>query len=321
MKQIRKNLFFLLILVLLGCQTKKEADNKTEKTNDDTEFPSELIDFTLYQHNPVFSGTDTNTWDKNIRERGYILRQDSIYHLWYTGYNHDFANIKFLGYATSNNGINWTRYPDNPIYKESWVEDMQVIIYKGVFYMFAEGRNDIAHMLTSTDGIHWESKGDLDIRMTSGEAISSGPYGTPTIWHENNKWHLFYERNDAGIWLAVSTDLKLWKNVQDEPVITKGPEHYDQHAVAMNQVLKYEGKYYAYYHATSFKPWRDWTTNVAMSADLIHWKKYPQNPIVSGDKSSGILVFDGAQYRLYTMHPDVNIYFHNKMNLKRNNEK
>jgi len=43
---------------------------------------------------------------------------------------------------------------------------------------------------------------------------------------------------------------------------------------------------------------------------VYHWKKYPKNPIVSGgDKSSGILVHDGTQYRLYTMHPNVWVFF------------
>jgi hypothetical protein len=53
----------------------------------------------------------------------------------------------------------------------------------------------------------------------------------------------------------------------------------------------------------------EWTSNVAMSKDLIHWTKYPGNPIVKGDFSSPITVFDGKQFRLYTMHPSVCLYF------------
>ena len=45
------------------------------------------------------------------------------------------------------------------------------------------------------------------------------------------------------------------------------------------------------------------------SDDLIHWIKYPKNPIVQGDHSSPITVFDGKQYRLYTMHDEVYVYF------------
>jgi len=92
-------------------------------------------------------------------------------------------------------------------------------------------------------------------------------------------------------------------------VLSMGPEEYDKFAVAMNQVVKYNGLYYGYYHASAYKDWHEWSTNVAVSKDLIHWKKYPGNPIVGNNKSSGILVHDGKKYRLYTMHPEVNVYF------------
>ena len=32
-----------------------------------------------------------------------------------------------LGYATSPDGISWTRYKDNPVFVETWVEDIMVI--------------------------------------------------------------------------------------------------------------------------------------------------------------------------------------------------
>jgi sucrose-6-phosphate hydrolase SacC (GH32 family) len=273
------------------------------------DFPPELVAFTPYPGNPVFAGTGKDTWDRKIRERGYILHEEDGYHLWYTGYNEARSDLRMLGCAVSADGLTWTRCAGNPIFDKCWTEDMCVVKQGNTYHMFAEGRNDIAHLLTSKDRIHWEEQGSLDIRYTNGKPLSPGPYGTPTVWVEGPTWYLFYERGDLGIWLAKSTDRKVWTNVQDEPVIAMGPETYDRHAVALNQVIKYRGKYYGYYHGTGEKPWRDWNTNVAMSTDLVHWKKYPKNPIVTGDKSSGILVYDGRQYRLYTMHPDVRVYF------------
>lgn len=310
---MKKTNFWLLVLfaaLLFQCDQKKETNpEKKAETVIPVEFPTELIDFVPYEHNPVFAGGGADTWDKLIRERGYILRENGIYRMWYTGYNDSLSDARYLGYATSGDGLHWIRYPGNPLFSDSWVEDMQVIKHQGVYYMFAEGRNDIAHWMMSDDGIHWKNQGNLDIRNTSGAPLSPGPYGTPTVWIEDGRWYLFYERNDQGVWLAESADGRLWKNVQDDPVIAMGPEAYDKHGLAVNQIVKYKGRYYAYYHGTGFDPWRDWTTDVAMSTDLTHWKKYPGNPIVSGDKSSGILVNDGTQYRLYTMHPDVRVYF------------
>lgn len=289
---------FLAILSFLQCKT-RDTHN---------EFPNELVHFVSYDHNSIFSGTDTTTWDRHIRERGWILKEDNEYHMWYTGYTKEDSE-KHLGYAISADGINWKRYDSNPIYASGWIEDVCVIKSGDVYYMFSEGRGDTSHMLTSTDRIHWTEQGNLDIRQVNGSPIKPGPFGTPAVWNENGTWYLFYERNDLGIWLATSKDLKTWTNIQDEPVISMGPDGNDKFAVAMDQVIKYDGLYYGYYHASAFADWREWSTNVAMSVDLIHWKKYPGNPILKENKSSGIIVNDGKTYRLYTMHDKVNLHF------------
>ena len=304
---IRIFIAILPLTFLLSCQ--QTAQKQVIPATDS--FPAALVDFEPYPQNPVFAGSDTNTWDRKIRERGYILFEDSIYRMWYTGYASE-ASDRHLGYATSTDGFNWKRYSDKPIYDAGWVEDMCVIKNDGIYYMFAEGRDDIAHILSSPDGIQWEEKGNIDIRKANGEPIDKGAYGTPTVWFENNTWYLFYERGDLGVWLATSKDMNIWTNVQDDPVLALGPEAYDKYAVAMNQVIKYNGKYYGYYHASDTKEWKEWSVNIAVSDDLIHWKKYEHNPIMQHNRSSGIVVHNGNGYRLYTMHPDVNVFLEKK---------
>ena len=272
-------------------------------------FPKELVEWVPWEGNPVFTGTGKETWDRQIRERGYILREGDKWHLWYTGYNTGRSDKKLLGYATSTDGKHWTRHPDNPAFTESWVEDMCVVKHGDTYYMFAEGRDDIAHWLTSKDGVHWKDHGALDIRTTSGTPISPGPYGTPTVWVENSTWYLFYERGDRGVWLATSKDRKRWTNVQDDPVIALGPGDYDKHAIALNQIVRYRGRYYGVYHANADPKWKGpWTTCLVTSDDLVHWRKYRGNPIIRSNDSSGILVDDGTKFRLYTMHPEVKLW-------------
>ncbi len=270
------------------------------------EAPFGFDDWKPIAGNPVFAGTGRNTWDRKIRERGFILvGDDGTFHLWYTGYDRDNPDTMSLGHATSNDGTHWTRDPKNPIFTGLWVEDMCVVKPDGTYQMFAEGRNDIAHRLSSPDGVHWTDHGSLDIRKTDGTPISPGPYGTPTGWFENGTWYLFYERGDKGVWLATSRDLKTWTNVKDDPVLACGPESYDSEAVALNQIVKRGDYYYAFYHANAHRPWTDWTSNVARSHDLVHWQKYPGNPIIKNNCSSPIVVTTPQGDRLYTMHPDV----------------
>ena len=96
--------------------------------------------------------------------------------------------------------------------------------------------------------------------------------------------------------------MKVWTNVQDEPVLNRGPEPFDKHMIALNQVIKYKGRYYAVYHGLENKETKKWTTNLATTTDFIHWTKYPNNPIVPGNRSSGILVETDEGWTLYTMH-------------------
>jgi sucrose-6-phosphate hydrolase SacC (GH32 family) len=278
------------------------------------EFPAELVEFGPASAKALLAGTGTNTWDRMVRERGWIMHEDGRWHLWFTGYNPASTPARFLGYATSSDGLNWTRWPGNPLTTEGWVEDMCIIRRDNTYYMFAEGRDDIAHLLTSKDRLHWQEQGDLDIRQTDGQPISAGPRGTPSAWFENDTWWLLYERSDLAVFAATSKDLKTWTNVTDEPVIKCGPEAYDRHAVAVDQVIKHHGRYYAYYHASALPKWGEWSTCIAMSEDLVHWKKYPGNPILQVNPAmpgagSGTVVHDGMGWRLYTTHPDVRVYF------------
>jgi len=306
--------FLLASSLILSCRNKQRPVSGNDV---DQDFPRELVKFIPYEHNPVFGGTKGNTWDKVIRERGFILHENGFYRMWYTGYDGTANSTKYLGLATSPDGIKWTRNEKNPVFDQKWTEDMFVFRFEDKYYMYAEGLHDIAHLLISDDGVSWQEQGDLVILTAAGDTIP-GPYGTPSILIENGKWHLFYERNDEGIWLAVSDDHMTWTNVQDEPVLQKGPGDYDSGAVACNQIIKLNGKYYMYYHGTSDSGWASpdaksiWTSNVAMSDDLIHWTKYPGNPVVEGDHSSPIMVHDGEGYRLYTMHDEVWLYFPEK---------
>lgn len=276
------------------------------------DLPPAFSNFTADSANPVFTAA-SGKWDDLIRERGWILKEADGYHLWYTGYNPAVTPLLMkLGYATSPDGIHWTRHSDNPLIDDLWVEDMMVVRHDGMLYMFAEGAQDQAQLLTSKDGIHWMRQGTLDVRLTTGEKIPPGPYGTPTALFANDLWYLFYERRDQGIWLATSTDLQIWTNVRDEPLLVPGPDAYDQLMIAMNQVVKHDGRWYAVLHGTGTptKP-RDWCTYFAVSDDLLHWKKCESGPVlpVKANKSSGVLVDDGQKFRLYTMHSKVELHW------------
>lgn len=276
-------------------------------------FPRELVKWQPLQGNPVFRAEGEGHWDVKIRERGWILRTGNQFQLWFTGYDGSRDGIKRLGQATSTDGFHWRRSPLNPLVTNRWIEDMCVVEHNGLFYMFAEGRQDNhSELLTSPDGLSWTWQGTLEVRSAAGTHSAKKPCGTPTVWIEKGTWYLFYEWLDRGVWLANTSDpLSLvWTNVQDDPVLVPGPADYDKDMIAVDQVLKYQGSYYAIYHGsgTGDKTPRTWNTDIARSNDLLHWTKYLGNPIVANNKSSGQIVPVDGRVRLYTMHDQIDVF-------------
>jgi hypothetical protein len=184
---------------------------------------------------------------------------------------------------------------------------MMVLKQGDTYYMFAEGKHDQAHWLTSADGVHWQRQGVLDIRYTNGEPLTPGPFGTPFVWREDNTWYLTYERMDRGVWLATSTDLVRWTHVQDQPILTPDPAEHGQ--IAVNQIIRRDDRYFALYHALDDPERRLWNTHLATSTNLVDWQRYPQNPLLHDNQSSGMYVPTEGGWRLYAMHPSVNVYF------------
>jgi hypothetical protein len=269
-------------------------------------FPHELVSFVDHPANPVFTGGPPGDWDTEMRERGFILRDEQGYRLWYTASCCGVRPLR-LGHARSSDGISWVRDPE-PLVGDLWIEDVMVVRYDGEYIMVAEGAGHRSHWLTSPDGLAWISHGRIEIHLRGGAPIPSAPYGTPTLFRAHGLWYLFYEILDDGIWVATSTDLRAFTNVSDLPVLPVGPDEHDAIQVALNQVIEHEGVYYAYYNGLGRRP--EWTINIARSTDLVHWHKYARNPVLPAAlrRTSGHVVRDGHGYRLYTTAGRVDVH-------------
>jgi hypothetical protein len=72
---------------------------------------SDGITWERYAENPVLDIGDSGEWDESIWH-GYVILNGNTYEMWYMGSE---GSIFRTGYATSPDGINWTRYENNPI--------------------------------------------------------------------------------------------------------------------------------------------------------------------------------------------------------------
>jgi hypothetical protein len=98
----------------------------------------------------------------------------------------------------------------------------------------------------------------------------------------------------------------IWTNVSDEAVLKPGPKLFDRDLVALNQVFRHKGRYFASYHgaARGEETPALWSSGLAVSDDLKSWTKYSGNPLRPRveNKSSGVFVRDGSRFVFYTMH-------------------
>lgn len=127
----------------------------------------------------------------------------SVWRLWYSAGEQYEPNA--IGYATSPDGLRWTKHPSNPVitpepgapWESQRVTAAQIIHWEGWHYAFYIGFRDIDHaqigMARSRDGItNWvRHAGNPIVRPTPGGWDSDACY-KPYAVYNGNRWMLWY---------------------------------------------------------------------------------------------------------------------------------
>ena len=180
--------------------------------------------WTAHPANPVLSPGPPGAWDEHIRERMWVIYHGGRFHGWYGGWKGEYdkstPNLVHLGYATSEDGVRWTKHANNPVFTRRWVEDVCVVKLGDTYYLYGEDETEnktMIHLLTSTDGVQWTARGNV-LEKTAGSAWEGGWVGTPVVWREPNRWCMLYEGGPPGdVGLATSADGVHW---QKSPELT-----------------------------------------------------------------------------------------------------
>jgi len=171
-----------------------------------------------------FDKPNQNLWDIGGIDRGFsIIHYNNTYHLWYTGTDLtdlNYGNFWRIGYATSPDGINWTRQNNgNPVIvpTKSWelkdVSYPHVLYENGVFKMWY-GASNIGIptqfvYATSTDGIHWNKEYENPVMTTTAGSFDSNMISSPFVIHDGNIWKMWYSGHNGSKWsigYATNTD-------------------------------------------------------------------------------------------------------------------
>ena len=246
--------------------------------------PSHWTDFS---GNPILSTSGLYYEAYGVGQANVIL-VDSIYKMWYVG--DAGASHKFVLYAESNDGFNWTRPLSQPVLSPgssgSW-DDLAVhpgaVIYEdGMYYMFYSGwsdpygRWDIGYAF-SNDGINWTKYPTPVLYGTSGSEYQIGPSSVIKV---NDTYFLYYYMRDlpySQIGLATSTDRINWQRSSNNPILSSS-QSWEGNGVYYPTVVKLNGQFVMYYMNTIGTGF-----GKATSSNGINWVKDPHNPFFTKD--------------------------------------
>jgi len=163
-----------------------------------------------------------------------ILKEDDTYKMWYSGK----SNVFYIGYATSSDGISWTRnvgnncsgttgdgcvlsrgitnsWDDGEVYSSSVLWDEDAMVYK-MWYQGSDGSRSRLGYATSSDGINWLKYDNVSSPACGfSEALDDGcvfNFGSANTWDDyhvgyprvirvsSSSYIMYYAGNDGSLW-------------------------------------------------------------------------------------------------------------------------
>jgi parallel beta-helix repeat protein len=250
------------------------------------------LNWTKYAGNPVLDVGAEGEWDAWGIVSPFVLKESpTSYKMWYSGA--DDSGIWRIGYATSSDGIQWTKHPGNPVLDlgdEPWnnvrVMTPSVVNEAGLYKMWLHTTGDdgggwlpyIAYA-TSADGVvwAWDASNPLLSRDAAHDWEADWIWG-PSVVHGGGDYQMWYSAwgsNEGSTGYATAPDETAWTKYNGgvAPVFTGTPGEWDAGYAYDPFVLFASGTYTIYYD-------NEISIGAATSTDGISWTKSVSNPVL-----------------------------------------
>ncbi len=214
-------------------------------------------------------------WDNYTVNAPYVIRENNQYKMWYTAEGQNYTTFK-IGYATSPDGINWTRldYPVMDAGTAEWeaqgVGICCVMPAAGGYKMWYSGLAGSTDTISigyamSTDGITWQRDTVNNPVLRPGTAGQWDDFNifAPRVIVLDNTYYMYYGASrqtfaQYRVGLATSADGINWEKYWDNPVLRPSPSGWDNGEVETACVIKI---------GDTLKLWYD-----ASNSGTYHWQ-------------------------------------------------
>ena len=190
------------------------------------------IIWTKHASNPLIGLGTSGSWESSHVYGPCVMKDGSVYKMWYIGTN---GSNNRIGYATSTDGISWTKYAGNPVFDHggtgAWdrgdVGYPTVLNETGVFKMWYSGGASVyawsIGYATSTDGINWTKYAGNPV-LVPGASWDSAQTTTQKVLNVSGEYRMWYGGHNGDskwkIGYANSTDGTSWKKYAYNPVLS-----------------------------------------------------------------------------------------------------
>jgi hypothetical protein len=186
----------------------------------------------------VMSSGGPASWERDEVSPNFILFEAGIYRLWYHGGGYfmggqgtRYGNAR-VGYATSPDGVTWTKYSGNPVldigpagaWDDEQVAEPRITKLATGYRLYYTGRSASTKrqslgMATSTDGIIWTK----DSRNPILDSNRWGNFWGGAFFYESGVWLLWHAGESGGshIDFKWSRDGIAWSDGAQNPVLVR----------------------------------------------------------------------------------------------------
>lgn len=247
-----------------------------------------------YQNNPVLRANPKNKWEELCVLNPAVIKndEDGKYYMLYRAAGNDVEHYIYIGLATSEDGINFTRASDKPLISPDvngadggGIEDPRLVKIDDYYFLtyasrpFAPGQywredkkyfgfqpkagprvliyNDTeTHLAVSRDLIHWKKLGRITDSRNDDRDVIIFPERINgkyvKISRAMNKCGEGYPNEKPAIWISFSNDLLEWR--EEERLLYKGEEDWESEKIGGScPPIKTEKGWLFIYHGVDSK--------------------------------------------------------------------